>query len=87
MNDTSRTSGVSASRETPQSLLTRDDLTREQKIQTLRQWELDLRERMVAEEENMPSSEPERFSLEDVLSALDQLSADPDSHPVPTTHG
>lgn len=80
------TTSVSAA-ETPKTLLARDDLTREQKIQVLRQWELDLRELMVAEEENMPASEPGPFSLQDVLAALDQLDARSEDHPVPTTHG
>ena len=59
--------------QTPEDLLARDDLDREQKIAVLRQWELDLRERMVAEEENMPSSLPMRMSLDEVLNALNKL--------------
>ena len=72
---------------TPQQLLARDDLTREQKIGILRQWEQDLRELMVAEEENMMAAEPMNVSLDEVLVALETLGAGPASHPVPTTHG
>jgi len=72
---------------TPQQLLARDDLTREQKIGILRQWEQDLRELMVAEEENMMAAEPMNVSLDEVLVALGTLGAGPASHPVPTTHG
>ena len=72
---------------TPQYLLARTDLTREQKIEKLRQWELDLRERMVADDENMPSAEPEQVSLDEVLKALEALGEGLESHPVPTTHG
>jgi hypothetical protein len=71
----------------PESLLANDELTREQKIAILRQWELDLREIMVAEEENMSAAEPARMSLDEVLNALDQLGAAPEAHPVPTKQG
>jgi hypothetical protein len=71
----------------PQSLLANDALTREQKIAVLRQWEVDLREIMVAEEESMTSTGPVRPSLAEVLAALDQLGAAPEDHPVPTKHG
>ncbi|MDT8386547.1 MAG: hypothetical protein RQ736_03485 [Thiogranum sp.] len=73
--------------ETPESLLTRSDLDREQKIAVLRQWELDLREAMVADDENMPAAEPARISLDQVLQALEQLGTEPAARPVPTTHG
>ncbi|MGD2055597.1 MAG: hypothetical protein PVJ15_02230 [Gammaproteobacteria bacterium] len=73
--------------ETPQQLLAREDLAPEQKIEILRQWELDLRERMVAEEENMGATEPGSMTLDEVLIALDALGAAPALHPVPTTHG
>jgi hypothetical protein len=72
---------------TPQQLLARTDLTHEQKIEKLRQWELDLRERMVADDENMPSAEPELVTLDDVLKALEALGEGLESHPVPTMHG
>jgi hypothetical protein len=82
-----RLSSMARGSETPQGLLARDDLTSEQKIEILRQWELDLRERMVAEEENMQATEPMSVTLDEVLIALDTLGAAPASHPVPTTHG
>lgn len=72
---------------TPQQMLARNDLTRQQKIGILRQWELDLRELLVAEEENMTAAEPMGVTLDDVLIALETLNAGPVSHPVPTTHG
>ena len=71
----------------PNDLLSRQDLTREQKIETLRQWELDLRERMVAEEENMPASEPVSPSLQEVLEALRSLGAESECRDVTTKHG
>ena len=71
----------------PNDLLSRQDLTREQKIETLRQWELDLRERMVAEEENMPASEPASPSLQEVLEALRSLGAESEFRDVTTKHG
>jgi hypothetical protein len=70
-----------------QHLLERDDLSRERKVEILRQWEQDLRELMVAEEENMPASSAPDISLDEVLNALHQLGAQSDSHPVPTRHG
>src|SRR5262245_14313782 len=41
---------------TPEALLARDDLTREQKLALLRQWEYDLHLMQVATEENMTSN-------------------------------
>jgi hypothetical protein len=40
----------------PHSILAADDLTREQKIALLEQWETDLRLLLVATEENMPGT-------------------------------
>lgn len=54
-------------------------LDREAKIAILRQWALDLRERMVAEEENMSSAEEPGVELGNVLRALDELGAE--KHP------
>lgn len=71
----------------PQRLLERDDLSRAEKIALLREWELDLRERMVADDENMPSAEPMPVTLDDVLRALESLGEAPQTHPVPTRHG
>jgi hypothetical protein len=86
-HDASETAWPAGAARTPNALLEREDLSRERKIAILRQWELDLRERMVAEEENMPAAEPMPVALEDVLDALQALGAGADEHPVPTTHG
>jgi len=69
----------------PKGLLGRDDLGREEKLEILRQWELDLRE--VAEEENMPASEPPSVTLDEVLDALRSLGAESEFNDVPTKHG
>jgi hypothetical protein len=82
-----KTTPPAAGAGTPQQLVAREDLSRAQKIEILQQWELDLRERMVADDENMPSAEPDSITLDDVLQALDALGAAPAGHPVPTTHG
>jgi hypothetical protein len=71
----------------PASLLEREDTSREEKIELLHQWELDLREGMVAEEENMPAPEPLRVTLDEVLDALRALGAESQFHEVPTKHG
>jgi hypothetical protein len=71
----------------PEKLLDRDDLTRDEKVEMLRQWELDLREGMVAEEENMPPSEPPTVTLDEVLDALRALGAESQFHDVTTKHG
>ncbi len=71
----------------PSKLLDRDDLTRDQKVEVLRQWELDLREEMVAEEENMPAAEPMVVTLDEVLEALRSLGAESQFHDVTTKHG
>jgi hypothetical protein len=71
----------------PGDVLRRDDLSRDEKIQLLRQWEQDLREEMVAEEENMVSAEPMGITLDAVLHALQQLGAESEPHAAPTKHG
>lgn len=71
----------------PRDLLARDDLSRDEKIEMLRQWELDLREEMVAEEENMPASAPSATTLDEVLDALRALGAESQFHDVTTKHG
>lgn len=71
----------------PKDVLTREDLSREEKVELLRQWELDLREGMVAEEENMPPSEPLTITLDEVLDALRTLGAESEFQDVPTKHG
>jgi hypothetical protein len=71
----------------PADVLAREGLSREEKIELLRQWELDLREGMVAEEENMPATEPAAMTLDEVLDALRTLGVESEFHDVPTKHG
>jgi hypothetical protein len=71
----------------PKVLLARQDLTREQKAQMLSQWELDAREQMVAEEENMSATGPEGVTLDEVLEALRSLGVDSEFRDVTTKHG
>lgn len=73
--------------ETSDPLPARADLTREEKVPMLHQWELGLRECPVAEEENMPPAHPRSVTLDEVLAALDVLGATPDERSVPTTYG
>ncbi|MCF7985699.1 MAG: hypothetical protein K9L70_14955 [Thiohalocapsa sp.] len=64
----------------------REDMDTEHKIALLQQWEQDLREQMVAEEENMTGADAALSeTLSDVLSALEQLGAE--RTPTPTKHG
>jgi hypothetical protein len=71
----------------PADVLRRDDLSRDEKIRLLLQWEQDLRDEMVAEEENMVASTPVTFTLDTVLKALKELGVEGSSHPAPTKHG
>ncbi|MGA7979624.1 MAG: hypothetical protein WCA32_05270 [Chromatiaceae bacterium] len=71
----------------PHDVLGRGDLGRDEKIRLLRQWEQDLREEMVAEEENMISARPMEVTLDAVLKALEQLGVDLEPHAAPTKHG
>jgi hypothetical protein len=70
----------------PKDVLTREDLSRDEKVELLRQWELDLREGMVAEEENMPAPQPSAVTLDEVLDALRALGAESEFQNVPTKH-
>jgi hypothetical protein len=81
------TQGALPESNTPAELLLREDLGRDEKIALLRQWELDLREAMVAEEENMGSDEAGTVSLDEVLEALRSLGAESQFHDVTTKHG
>lgn len=71
----------------PRALLARNDMGRDEKVGILHQWEFDLREAMVAEEENMPAAEPPSFGLAEVLDALRALGATSRFHDVSTKHG
>jgi len=70
----------------PRQLVQRDDLSREDKIALLREWEQDLREQMVAEEENMTGSSALASDLSDILAALEELHAERPAG-APTKHG
>jgi hypothetical protein len=71
----------------PDDVLQRHDLSREQKIEILRRWEYDARALQVAEDESMLASQPQP-PLEQVLLALRKLGVefDPQSS-APTKHG
>lgn len=73
----------------PSDLVEREDLAREDKLEILRQWELDLREGMVAEEENMPAPDADSLTvtLDEVLDALRALGAKSQFENVTTKHG
>ena len=48
----------------PTDIVSADDLSHQQKVKLLRQWEFDLRENLVASEENMTATAPEGHSAE-----------------------
>ena len=48
----------------PADIVSAQDLSHQQKVKLLRQWELDLRENLVASEENMTAPAPEGHSAE-----------------------
>ena len=66
---------VSSVFRTPRAIVDASDLTKQQKIDLLRQWETDLRLLMVASEENMTGDVPGRTAelLREVLGCLEQL--------------
>ena len=59
---------------TPDELIRRNDLSREQKIEILRHWDYDIRELQVADEENRRGKGP-RVTLDAVRRALRDLDA------------
>lgn len=69
----------------PADVVTEAGLSREQKIEILRQWEYDAREMDVAEEENMQGTS--RVELSDVLEALDKIDPDREEHTSPNKQG
>jgi hypothetical protein len=71
----------------PKDVLGREDLSRDEKLELLHQWELDLREHMVAEEQNMLATEPVAVTLDEVLDALRALGAESRFQDVTTKHG
>ena len=71
---------------TPEDVLDRADLTKEQKIEVLRRWEYDASEVAVAEEEGMVDGKP--LMLRRVLLALDKLTGGFDvEHTAPAKQG
>lgn len=68
----------------PEEVVTRADLSRQEKIEILRRWAYDAREIAVAVEENM---RPQRNSdlLDRVLAALNELGAEAEPEPAPPT--
>ncbi len=58
---------------TPEEVLVREDMSREQKIEVLRRWAYDARQLQVAEEENMGGQQPD--ILDEILGALHALDA------------
>ena len=72
--------------QSPHDVVQRVELSREKKIEVLRRWEFDALELQVAEEENMPSTQ--ESALDEVLAALRELGANPDTeHSPPTKSG
>jgi hypothetical protein len=74
----------------PQAIIDAEDLTGEQKVTLLKQWETDLRLLMVASEENMTGNTPGRTGelLQAVLKALLELGvSDGESPQAPTKSG
>lgn len=63
--------------QTPSEVVDDTTISREDKIEILRVWEYDAREIQVAEEENMPSVNSQM--LDEVLRALEQLNAGPET--------
>ncbi|MCZ6734124.1 MAG: hypothetical protein O7B27_16530 [Gammaproteobacteria bacterium] len=71
---------------TPEEVLLREDMTREQKVEVLRRWTYDARNLEVAEEENMAGQEPD--ILDQICRALHSLDAWLDTeHSPPTKQG
>lgn len=71
---------------TPEEVFKAKDISREQKIKILRNWEYDARHLQVAEEENMLG--PQADVLDQIISALRKLDAELDpEHSPPTKHG
>lgn len=71
----------------PREVLSDSSITREDKIDILKRWEYDVREIMVAEEENMPADNS-AVLLEEIIAALKELGAGPETKDfAPTKHG
>jgi len=64
----------------PKNVVTDKELSKEEKIKILKQWEYDAREQSVAEEENMPTGPEETFMLRRIVEALHELGVQSESH-------
>lgn len=79
--------------ETPEQVLSTPELSTEQRCSILRQWSYDLRELLVASDENMPPAPGEEggSDLAGLLTRVDillrELEPDSDEHPAPTMQG
>ena len=71
--------------DSPEEILERDDLTPEEKIKILKRWEYDVREILVAEEENMTGGERTASLYDEILKALHNLEATFDVEHSPPT--
>jgi len=68
----------------PQEVLINQELSREQKIQILKRWESDMREILVAEEENMQGKDV-IINYEHIREALHTLDAKITTEEIPPT--
>ncbi|MGE0733570.1 MAG: hypothetical protein AB7G15_03290 [Alphaproteobacteria bacterium] len=74
-------SDVSKIFDAPADIVGAGDLSKSQKVALLRQWEIDLRQLMVASDENMPETPARNLAgerLQRVHAALAQLGAESD---------
>ncbi len=58
---------------TPEEVLLREDMSRDEKVEVLRRWAYDARQLEAAEEENMGGQQPD--ILDEILGALHALDA------------
>lgn len=73
--------------QTPETLAAAASLPKQERIELLREWELDLRERSVAAEEGMTGPRSDPGLLARVRRALDSLDASDDGESGPTKLG
>ena len=73
--------------ESPEAIRKSDDLSREQKIKLLRQWEYDVLQLQVATEENMPPGDGDPSGLAAIRKALEALGEEGGAGPGPTKYG
>lgn len=57
----------------PRAVIDDSSFSREEKIEILHSWEYDLKQIMVAEEENMPTKSGNNETLDEVLEVLNEL--------------